>query len=77
MEKTLPKVLQIDYNPGQNRLTWDGYPIHCGQSLEVLMPDRMGGTWQAVSCEFIVDGWYIPRHPGVSPVGLWAREIDR
>lgn len=34
------------------------YPIHCGQPLEVLMPDRMGGTWQAVSFEFM-DGIYL------------------
>lgn len=78
MKKTLPKVLQIDYNPGQDRLTWDGWDIHCGHSLEVLMPDELaGGTWREVSFEHNDDqGWYIPRYPTVSPIGLWAREID-
>lgn len=40
MRKTLPKVLQIAYEPERDRLTWDGWDIHCGQPLEVLMPDR-------------------------------------
>ena len=37
------KVLQIDYDTERDRLTWDGWEIHCGQSLEVLLPDRLGG----------------------------------
>ena len=37
------KVLQIDYDSQRDRLTWDGWEIHCGQSLEVLLPDRLGG----------------------------------
>ena len=58
-----------------DRLTWDGWDIHCGQALDVLLPDRLdGGTWRAVSFEYNDDGWYMPGYPGVSPVGLWARE---
>ena len=46
------KVLQIGYDPEHDRLTWDGWEIHCGQSLEVLLPDRLGGgTWRHVSFE--------------------------
>lgn len=42
------------------------------------MPDRLGGrTWREVSFEFNAQGWYMPGYPDVSPVGLWAREIDR
>ena len=49
--------------------------IHCGQSLEVLLPDRLGGgTWRHVSFECNDAVWYMPDQPGVSPVGLWARE---
>lgn len=78
VKKTLPKVLQIDYEPERDRLTWDGWDIHCGQSLEVLMPDSLGGgTWREISLEYNDQGWYIPAYPDVSPVGLWAREIDR
>ena len=33
-----------------------------------------GGTWRAVSFEYNDEGWYMPGHPDVSPVGLWARE---
>ena len=69
------KVLQIDYDPERDRLTWDGWELHCGQSLEVLLPDRLGGgTWRRVSFEYNDAGWYMPGQSGVSPVGLWARE---
>ena len=69
------KVLQIGYDPEHDRLTWDGWEIHCGQSLEVLLPDRLGGgTWRHVSFEYNDAGWYMPDQPRVSPVGLWARE---
>lgn len=59
------KVLQIDYDSQRDRLTWDGWEIHCGQSLEVLLPDRLGGgTWRRVSFECNDDGWYMPGKPG-------------
>lgn len=78
MRKTLPKVLQITYEPERDRLTWDGWEIHCGQPFEVLMPDKLGGgTWREVSFECNAQGWYMTTYPGVSPVGLWGREIDR
>lgn len=54
------KVLQIGYEPERDRLTWDGWDIHCGQSLNVLIPDKHGkGTWQLVSFEYNENGWYI------------------
>jgi len=71
------KVLQIGYAPEKDRLTWDGWDIHCGQSLDVLFPDRHGGAaWRTVSFEYNSSGWYMPGHLGVSPVGLWARESE-
>ena len=77
VKKTLPKVLQIGYEPERNCLTWDGWDIHDGQSIEVLLPDQLGsGTWRTVSLECNNGGWYIPNYPDVSPVGLWAREIN-
>ena len=70
-------MLQIGYEPERDRLTWDGWDIHCGQGLEVLLPDRLGGgTWRPVSFEYNAGGWYMPGQPGLSPVGLWARESD-
>lgn len=58
-----------------DRLTWDGQDIHCEQGLEALLPDRLGGgTWRTVSFEYNSSGWYMPGYPGISPVGLWARE---
>ena len=52
------KVLQIGYEPERDRLTWDGWDIHCGQGLDVLLPDRLdGGTWRTVSFEYNDDGW--------------------
>ena len=60
------KVLQIDYDTERDRLTWDGWEIHCGQSLEVLLPDRLGGgTWRHVSFEYNDAGWYMPDQPRV------------
>ena len=64
------KVLQIGYEPERDRLTWDGWDIHCGQGMDVLLPDRLdGGTWRAVSFEYNDEGWYMPGHPDVSPAG--------
>lgn len=69
------KVLQIGYELERDRLTWDGWDIHCGQSMEVLLLDRIGGgTWRSVSFEYSDDGWYMPGYLDVSPIGLWARE---
>lgn len=58
MEKMKAKVLQISYEPERDRLTWDGWDLHCGQSMEVLLPDQLGGgTWRSVSFEYNDDGW--------------------
>ena len=54
------KVLQIGYEPERDRLTWDGWDIHCGHGMDVLLPDRLdGGTWRAVSFEYNDEGWGI------------------
>ena len=46
------KILQIGYEQERDRLTWDGWDIHCGQGLDVLLPDQLGGgTWRSVSFE--------------------------
>ena len=69
------KGLQTGYEPDRDRLIWGNWDIHCGQGMDVLLPDRIdGGTWQVVSFEYNDEGWYMPRYPGVFPVGLWARE---
>ena len=69
------KVLQIGYELERDRLTWDDRDIHCGYGMEVMLPDQFDcGTWRAVSFEYNDDGWYMPGCPGVSPVGVWARE---
>ena len=36
------KILQIGYEQERDRLTWDGWDIHCGQGLDVLLPDQLG-----------------------------------
>lgn len=69
------KVLQIGYEPERDRLTWDGWDIHCGQGLDVLLPDRLGGgTWQAVSFEYNDKGWYMP---GIPVCRRWACGLER
>ena len=72
------KVLQIGYEPERDRLTWDGWDIHCGQGMDVLLPDRLdGGTWRAVSFEYNDGGWYAWASWGVSsgPVGEGKRRV--
>ena len=32
------KVMQIGYEPERDRLTWDGWDIHCGHGMDVLLP---------------------------------------
>lgn len=61
------KVLQIGYEPERDRLTWDGWDIHCGHDMEVLLPDQLGGgTWRAVSFEYNDEGWYVPGYTKAS-----------
>ena len=42
------KVLQIGYEPERDRLTWDGWDIHCGQGLDGVSPV---GLWARESVE--------------------------
>ena len=87
MEKMKAKVLQISYEPERDRLTWDGWALHCGQSMEVLLPDQLGGgTWRSVSFStmtmdgtcpgicLVARGW---SYPGVSLIGLWERGASK
>ena len=72
------KMMQIGDDPERDHLTWDGQDIHCDQGLEVLLPDRLGGgTWRPVSFEYNASGLYMPGQPGVSWIGLCARESNR
>lgn len=67
-------VKRIEYDPEWDRLTFNGWDIHCGDVFEVLMPNQEGtGTWQSVRFEYS-DRWYMPDYPCTDPVGLWARE---
>lgn len=70
------EILQINYDQSQDRLTWNGFDIHCGNRLDVLFPDGLGGgVWKTVSFECNDNGWYIPYYPNVNPIGLWARNV--
>lgn len=74
------KVLQIGYEPERDRLTWDGWDIHCGQGLDVLLPDRLdGGTWRTVSFEYNDDGTMDGICLGILVCLQWAcgRERER
>lgn len=76
------KVMQIGYEPERDRLTWDGWDIHCGQGLEVLLPDRLGGgTWRAVSFEYNgnVKKCAVGKHPKSEKHGNTAQfsEVER
>ena len=68
-KKTLKRINKL-----LQELQRDGAVQGIGKA-ELLLPDRLdGGTWRAVSFEYNDEGWYMPGHPDVSPVGLWARE---
>ena len=41
------KVMQIGYEPERDRLTWDGWDIHCGQGMDVLLPVEMSRNVQS------------------------------
>ena len=40
----------------------------------LLLAQRGEAAWHSVPFEYNSSGWYMPGLPGVSPVGLWARE---
>lgn len=51
------KAMQIGYDRERDRLTWDDWDIHCGQGLDVLLPDQTGGTaWCPGSFEYNSSG---------------------
>lgn len=69
------KILQIGYEPERDRLTWAGWDIHCGHALKSFFQIvSVAGHGRLYPSEYNGDGWYMPGQPGVSPVGLWARE---
>lgn len=71
----MAKIQQIRYNEETDRIEANGRGIHCGDCLEVLLIDQNGSPlWKAVSFEYN-DKWYIPGQPGISPIGLFARDI--
>lgn len=65
------QIKQIRYDAERDRLMCGDVDLHCGQGLRVLMAD---GEWYDVVLELDgADQWYLPHHPGVSPIGLWAQ----
>jgi hypothetical protein len=73
------KIQQIRYNEETDRIEFDGYGIHCGDCLEVILIDDTGAPyWQAVSFEAHGTGglnnFYMPGHKGINPIGLYARK---
>lgn len=65
------QIKQIRYDAERDRLMCGDVDLHCGQVVCVLMGD---GEWHEVALELDgADQWYLPHHPGVSPIGLWAQ----
>ena len=66
------KYQQIGYDLQGKRLVLGDDDIHCGDVLEVALPDSSGGfELTPVRIEFS-DQWYIVGYPAVRPEGLWA-----
>ncbi len=60
------KVLQIGYEPERDRLTWDGLDIHCGQGMELLLPDQSmaaHGGLSPLSAVYAWISWCVPSGP--------------
>jgi hypothetical protein len=67
----LPDPNDTDPHP---RWLFDGYGIHAGQGFTAWLPDG----WREICLEISWEktgpqSWYIPKLPGVCPVGLWCR----
>lgn len=67
-------IAQLRYNPDTDRLDFDGYGLHCGQCLEVLLVDGVDGQvkWVETRLEY-GDGWYLVGLVGYQANGLFAR----
>lgn len=71
-EKT---IAQLRYDPESERITFDGYGLHCGDGLEVLVCNGLNGNkpeWVETRIEYNKD-WYLVGLAGYQVSGLFAR----
>lgn len=66
-------AIQILYNENFDRLMVGDRELHCGDVLQVMMPQDDGFAWQTVSVEYNHSGWYFPEFPNLYPVGMWTK----
>ena len=70
-------VFQLYYDPRMDRLVFDDWGIHCGNTFEVLIARDGEPVWVEARFEFS-DRWYMlseGKTLDVSPIGLFARSI--
>lgn len=69
------KVGQIIFDQDAERLVLDGQPLHCGDTLEVLIVNGLDGQtqWLQTRVEVNDEGWYLVGLFGYQISGLFAR----
>lgn len=69
------KIAQLRYNEGTERLEHDGYGLHCGDEIEVLVIDGIDGEakWIRSRIEYGEGEWYVVGLIGYQANGLFAR----
>lgn len=66
-------VAQILYDEDYDCLVVGDKELHCGDILQVMVPQISGFAWQTVTLKCNGSSWYFPELPSVFPVGLWVR----
>lgn len=69
------EVFQLLYNEETERYEMDGYGLHCGDCLSVLIWNSLSGKaeWVDTSIESGRNGWYFVDLVGYQIGGLFAR----
>lgn len=72
---TTPKIAQLRYNEETDRLEHDGYGLHCGDEIEVLIVDGIDGEakWIRSRIEYGEGEWYVVGLIGYQANGLFAK----
>ena len=68
----MEKIMQLTYNADTDRIELDGYGLHCGDGLEVLVIKNGQPEWVRTRIEY-GDEWYLIGLPGIQVNGLFAK----
>lgn len=69
------RISQLHYDQENDRITFDGDGLHCGECLEVLVCNGLNGDkpeWVETRVEY-GENWYLEGLLGYQVSGLFAR----